>query len=118
MSPSIPPAGWTLVRTDNNSNSLQLSSYWHVAGASEPASYTWSLTSGGSAISKAAAGTISAYSGVDPVAVINASGGQVDPNSTPVHRRPLDHDHGRRRPNRGTLHHRQRRWHRPSGVHE
>ena len=77
----IPPAGWTLIRTDNNSNSLQLSSYRHLAGSSEPSTYTWSLTEGGSPASKAAAGIITAYTGVDPGAPIDGSGGQVDPNS-------------------------------------
>ncbi|MDQ1500885.1 MAG: hypothetical protein QOI86_4225 [Actinomycetota bacterium] len=80
----VPPAGWILIRTDNNSNSLQLSSYWHVAGSSEPATYTWNLTASadGTPTSKAAAGTISAYSGVDSVTPLDATGGQVDPNST------------------------------------
>jgi RHS repeat-associated protein len=79
-----PPTGWTLMRTDNNSNSLQLSSYWHLAGSSEPASYTWNLTdaTSGAAASKAAAGTVTAYTGVNTATPVDAFGGQVDPNST------------------------------------
>ena len=57
------PAGWSLVRTDvttaANAQTLQ-AAYVHVAGGSEPSSYTWSLGS-----KKGAAGAILAYSGVN-----------------------------------------------------
>jgi hypothetical protein len=37
------PAGWTLV--DSTSNGVQDNIYDHVAGNSEPASYTWTVNS-------------------------------------------------------------------------
>ena len=36
-----PPAGWTLVRLDANGSTLRQAIYVHMAGASEPASYTF-----------------------------------------------------------------------------
>ena len=57
-----PPAGWTLIRSDTalgSGNAIIQSAYYHVAGASEPASYTWTLAS-----SHAASGGMLAYSGV------------------------------------------------------
>jgi hypothetical protein len=42
------PSGWTRLFGDHNDQSFQytLSIYWKVAGASEPASYSWSVASG------------------------------------------------------------------------
>ena len=41
------PSGWTSIRHDSASNGNQLTSwlYYRVAGASEPASYTWNISS-------------------------------------------------------------------------
>jgi hypothetical protein len=41
------PAGWTLIRHDSVSNANKITSwlYYHVAGSSEPASYSWHITS-------------------------------------------------------------------------
>ncbi|MGH8013514.1 MAG: hypothetical protein ACREQ4_13540, partial [Candidatus Binataceae bacterium] len=41
-----PPSGWTLVRSDESSdNQAAQWVYYHVAGASEPTSYTWAYNS-------------------------------------------------------------------------
>ena len=53
------PSGWTLIQRTNNSSTIGVASYYRVAGAGEPASYTWTI--GGS---MPAAGSISAYSNV------------------------------------------------------
>ncbi len=60
------PAGWTLINRSNNGSTLTQAVYWKRAGASNPASDTWSFGS-----SDRAAGTLSAYRDVDPVAPVN-----------------------------------------------
>ena len=74
-----PPAGWTLIRSDTalgSGNAIIQSAYYHVAGASEPASYTWTLAS-----SHAASGGMLAYSGVSTSNPIDVSGGQTASSS-------------------------------------
>jgi MSHA biogenesis protein MshQ len=68
-----PPAGWTLVsRTDNtNSNANSLAVYIKVAGASEPATYTWGVSS-----SSGATGGIQSFAGVDISSPIDVQNGQ------------------------------------------
>lgn len=76
-----PPPGWSLIRTDNSTSSTQLSSYWRAAGPSEPPSHTWNFTSSsGSPTSKAAAGTVTAYTGADPISPIDGHGGAPAPS--------------------------------------
>src|SRR5439155_19510126 len=58
---------------------LAKASYYRVAGASEPASYSWTFSS-----SQRASGGIAAYSNVDASTPINASGGQVNASSVSV----------------------------------
>ena len=65
------PAGWALIRTDTYTASLRMHSYWRLATASDPASWTWTFSG-----SRLAAGTIHAYSGVNTTTPIDASGGQ------------------------------------------
>ena len=75
-----PPAGWTLVRTDiagSGTTSLLQAVYWHLAGAFEPATWTWTL-----ATAHGASGGILAYSGVDTVNPIMASSGQTAATGT------------------------------------
>jgi unsaturated chondroitin disaccharide hydrolase len=67
------PAGWTLVRQEANGSTLRQALFVHVASFSEPASYTFTFSS-----AQSAAASIVAYSGVDPVSPIDASGGQVN----------------------------------------
>ncbi|HXF66699.1 MAG TPA: DUF6701 domain-containing protein [Burkholderiales bacterium] len=68
-----PPAGWTLVRRLDNAagspNSLAV--YIRVAGASEPASYTWNLSGFTHAV-----GGIQAFSGADTASPIDVENGQ------------------------------------------
>jgi hypothetical protein len=67
-----PPAGWTLVRrmdsATGTSNSLAI--YRKAAGASEPASYTWTLST-----HTGAAGGIQTFTGVDTTNPINVENG-------------------------------------------
>ena len=67
------PANWTLVRridnTNVNANSVAV--YYKVAGASEPANYTWTFST-----STGSAGGIHTFSGVDTGNPIDVEGGQ------------------------------------------
>jgi hypothetical protein len=68
-----PPAGWTLLRRDSSSSGASLTQavYIKVAGASEPASYVWTLGN-----KNAAAGAILAYAGVDASSPVAAHSGR------------------------------------------
>ncbi|WP_018353281.1 PQQ-dependent sugar dehydrogenase [Longispora albida] len=68
------PAGWTLVRQDAISFKLRQAVYTRVAGASEPATYTWSLT----ADFRRLAGGISSYLGADPGNPVDVSAALAD----------------------------------------
>jgi hypothetical protein len=70
------PAGWTLLRRENNGATLGQAIYHKVATASEPASYTWMFNG-----NRTASGGIIAYSGVDTANPIDASGGQTGSGS-------------------------------------
>jgi fibronectin type 3 domain-containing protein len=72
-----PPAGWTLVRTDTAPGSFVKATYWHLAAATDPASFTWTLSS-----SQVAVGLMLAYAGVDSANPIDASNGQANASST------------------------------------
>ncbi|MGH2477889.1 MAG: Ig-like domain-containing protein, partial [Candidatus Limnocylindrales bacterium] len=71
------PAGWTLVRVDISGSTVRQAVFVHVAGGSEPASYTFTMTK-----SESAAGGIVAYSGVDTANPIDVHGGQTNASST------------------------------------
>jgi hypothetical protein len=67
------PAGWTILRRDDNGTDLAQAIYYKVAGSSEPASYTWNLSP-----SVKASGGIIAYTGVDnadPFDAVGSAGG-------------------------------------------
>ncbi len=66
------PAGWVLVREDVNGTTQKQAVYYKVAGSSEPASFTWTFSA-----SRAAAGGIFDYAGVNTSSPIDRSGGQV-----------------------------------------
>jgi hypothetical protein len=72
------PAGWTLVRRDNRTTNIAQATYRRLVPSSpqEPASYTWTFTSGNDA-----AGGIAAYTGVNTVTPIDANNGQGNANS-------------------------------------
>jgi hypothetical protein len=67
------PANWTLVRrVDNaNPNANSLAVYYKVAGASEPADYTWTFST-----STGSAGGIQSFLGADQGNPINVENGQ------------------------------------------
>ena len=65
-----PPLGWTAVRTDTRGTALRQAVFVHVAGVSEPTSYTWTFSQAQTAV-----GTIAAYSGVDTSHPIDAHNG-------------------------------------------
>ncbi|HEV8471102.1 MAG TPA: IPT/TIG domain-containing protein, partial [Candidatus Limnocylindria bacterium] len=69
------PTGWTLIR-NTNKGSVRLWSYYRVAGASEPASYTWKS---GQVVAGVAG--IAAYIGVDPLNPLNGSSGATGSNN-------------------------------------
>jgi hypothetical protein len=77
-----PPAGWTLVREDiqttgGGANSSRMATYYRVASAAEPASYTWGFTGA----STGAAGAILSFSGVDTASPIDVQNGALTPSS-------------------------------------
>jgi hypothetical protein len=74
-----PPAGWTLLRTDSAGTAIRKATYWRIANASEPASYTWTFNKAQNGV-----GTILAYDGVSPTAPIEASSGQGNASSTSI----------------------------------
>jgi hypothetical protein len=53
-------AGWTLLARTNNTTVLGQGIYYKIAGASEPSTYTWTITS------EFATGVCNGYTGVDP----------------------------------------------------
>ena len=67
-----PPSGWTLVRQDVNGTTGRQAVYSHVATASDPASYTFTLSS-----SQAGAATVLDYTGANAAKPVDASGGLV-----------------------------------------
>lgn len=75
-----PPAGWTLIRQDNNGTVIRKATYYHgVTATPEPGSYTWRFST-----KPAAVGSILAYSGVSTSAPVMASSGQANAGSKSV----------------------------------
>jgi hypothetical protein len=74
-----PPTGWQLALTETASGGLVKATYWHVAAASEPTSYTWKFSA-----ASAASGIVLAYTGVDPTTPIDASAGQANAKGTRI----------------------------------
>jgi RHS repeat-associated protein len=70
------PTGWTLVNNTANTSSTE-SIYWHVAGASEPATYNFTFSA-----PTEATGAIVGYTGADPNTPIDASAAATDTNTT------------------------------------
>jgi hypothetical protein len=73
------PAGWSLVRVDASGTLFRQLVYVHVAGSSERSTYRWVLSQ-----ASKAAGTLSAYAGVDRANPIAASSGQANASSTSI----------------------------------
>ena len=74
-----PPAGWTLVTSTDNGNTMRQAVYWRAAGASEPATSTFTLSQ-----AKAAVVQVAAYSGVSTTAPVRAFSAAVNPSGTTV----------------------------------
>jgi RHS repeat-associated protein len=75
-----PPAGWTLVRSDASGTTITQAIYRKVAGASEPANYTWTFAGPVTGT----VGAIVAYSGVNTTTPVDVSGGQANASSASV----------------------------------
>src|SRR6266516_5165216 len=73
------PAGWKLVLRQDNSSSISTASYVHVAGSTEPASYTWSFGTAGEA-----SGGIASYIGVDTTNPVDAGHAQSNASTCSV----------------------------------
>ena len=67
------PAGWTLVRRMDNTSSTanSLAVYFKVAGASEPASFTWTFSDSAGSV-----GGIQSFSGIDTANPLDVEAGQ------------------------------------------
>lgn len=63
------PQGWTLITRTNNDTNVGIASYYKVATANEPSTYTWSI-----APQTRAVGGITRYSGVDSTNPVDVSG--------------------------------------------
>ena len=74
-----PPAGWNLVVSTDNSTTMRQAVYWRAAGASEPATWTFTLSQ-----AKAAVVQVAAYSGVSTTAPVRASAASVNASSKTV----------------------------------
>lgn len=70
-----PPSGWTLLRTTVHGVIGFLSIYYLVAGGSEPANYTWSVTATADT-NPDMYGSMSAYVNVNPINPIDVDNGQ------------------------------------------
>jgi len=76
------PGGWNLIRHDfvsNNGNKMTSWLYYKVATASEPGSYSWTLTT-----SQYAAGVIGAWQGASSVTPIDTSSGATAAGASPL----------------------------------
>jgi hypothetical protein len=76
-----PPAGWTAVPNTDwaEGNNVRIHAWYKVAGSSEPASYTFTLTGGsGQDIS----GGMLAISGASSTSPIHVAGGAANPNAS------------------------------------
>jgi hypothetical protein len=74
---SAAPAGWTQFAATTGVTNPRVFGYYRVVGASEPASYTWNLTS-----SVAHSVGIARYSGVDPASPIDGSASAAGASAT------------------------------------
>jgi Right handed beta helix region len=76
------PAGWTLVRRTTNSasgTSMSQATYFHVAGTTEPSSYSWRFSAWSTAVA-----SVTGLNGVDPTTPIDGSTGLVSSNTATV----------------------------------
>ncbi|AGP33903.1 cell wall anchor protein [Sorangium cellulosum] len=79
-----PPAGWTLLRSDQSASAVKSWVLWKVATGAEPASYAFGVD-----VSAYLAGSIVAFSGADPASPIDAASGQKNGNSATLAAPPV-----------------------------
>ena len=70
------PAGWTNLRNTNNGTGVRLATFYRIAGASEPATYTFTFSN-----SQRAVGGISLFYGVKSSGVLDVNGATTTGNS-------------------------------------
>ena len=75
-----PPAGWTLL-DETGANGITQALYWRVATVSEPAAYSFTLSSGAT---DTAVGAITLYDGVDTASPIDISAAQTNASAATV----------------------------------
>jgi SdrD B-like protein len=71
------PTGWTLVRRDNNGTTVSSALYYHVAGATEPTSYTWTFNA-----ARAISGGFADFSGVNTTTPVDVTSGTTGSSTT------------------------------------
>lgn len=74
-----PPSGWKLIRSNQTSGSMKMSTYYKFASTLEPASYNWSFNA-----TRAATGGISAFGGVHATNPIQASSGKYNDSTATI----------------------------------
>lgn len=79
-----PPAGWTLLRSDQSAFAIKSWVLWKVATGAEPASYSFGFD-----VPAYLAGSIVAFSGADPANPIDAQSGQKNGNSASLAAPPV-----------------------------
>mgnify|MGYP005839064639 CR=1 FL=1 len=72
------PTGWVLINRTNTGTTLTQAVYWKRAGTSSPMAENWTFASA------RAAGTVTAYRNVDPVAPVNAFSVRTNASSASV----------------------------------
>ena len=77
------PSGWSLVRRLDSGIATTLAVYWHVAGASEPATYTWSFD-----LPIEGEAWVSDYAGADTVSPVDVETGVVQASSATSYATP------------------------------
>ena len=75
-----PPAGWNQVHVENN-NQANIYVYEKICGASEPASWTWTLS--GNADVSGIAFKITGHAGIGYIGSVSGGGGQVTNDDSP-----------------------------------
>jgi cellulose synthase/poly-beta-1,6-N-acetylglucosamine synthase-like glycosyltransferase/DNA-binding NarL/FixJ family response regulator len=81
---TMPSASWNLVDRVNSGTSVTLAVYSLVAGPSEPASYTWSWSTG----AVRAVGIMRNFSGVDTSAPVDGHAGATESSASTSHTAP------------------------------
>jgi len=76
-----PPSGWTSIRKTTNGTDVGMETFRKVAGGSEPASYSWGISSSST---ERASGGIIHYSGVDTGNPVDVSSGNTGNSSSIV----------------------------------